>query len=99
MCMNRFYGNLIRSSIGKVLDVNVKLDDTRWGNFLKVRIEVPLDKALASGRTITVKGESCWIPFKMKSFLGFAFIVAESITQRIANLVRRNLTQHIMAHG
>lgn len=31
MCMNRFFGNLIGSSIGQVLDADVELDDTGWG--------------------------------------------------------------------
>lgn len=32
--MNRYYGKLIGYTIGKVLDVDVDNDDTRWGSFL-----------------------------------------------------------------
>lgn len=43
-------------------------DDMGWGNFLRVRIEVPLHKALPRGRLITMKGEPCWVPFKYEKF-------------------------------
>lgn len=73
MCMNRFYGNLIGKSIGRVLDVDVEVDDVGWGRLLRVRIEISLNKALASGRLITVKGENCWISFKYEKFPRICF--------------------------
>lgn len=45
MCMNSYYGIEIGNSIGKVVDVDVEVDDTRCGRFLRV-IEVPSTKIL-----------------------------------------------------
>lgn len=63
-CKNKHFGTQIGGSIGKAIHVNVEVDDTGWGNFLKVRIKVPLKKTLARGRFIIVKGKILWIPFK-----------------------------------
>lgn len=50
MCMNMYYGSsLIGGLIGKVVDVEVEEDNMGWGTFLKVKIEIPLDKTIARG--------------------------------------------------
>lgn len=45
--MKRSYGELIGNSIGIVLDLDVDIDDTGWGSFLHVRVELNLTKPLA----------------------------------------------------
>lgn len=62
--MDKRHGTQIGSAIGRVLDVDVDMNDTGWENYLRVRIEIPLNKTLARGRFITIKDESFWIPFK-----------------------------------
>lgn len=47
--MNRRHGTQIGSAIRRVLDVDVDLDDIGWGNYLRVRMEIPLNKTLARG--------------------------------------------------
>lgn len=58
MCMNMQYGKLIGKTIEKVAEVDVKADETGWGHFLRVRIEINLSKLLARGRLIKVKGKT-----------------------------------------
>lgn len=64
--MDKFYGNLIGNKIGKVLEVDVDEDDTGWGKYLRVRIEISLTKPLARVRSLQVKGESLRIPLQYK---------------------------------
>lgn len=45
--MNRFYGEMIRNTIGRVLELDVDLDDTGWGSYLHVRVDIDLSKPLA----------------------------------------------------
>lgn len=40
--MNRFNGNFIGKNIGRVLEVDVKEDDTGWGPFLQIKVEINL---------------------------------------------------------
>lgn len=61
-CMNHKYGELIKGTVGKVMDVEVETDDMRWGRFLRVRMEVNLAKPLARGRS--VENEKFWILLK-----------------------------------
>lgn len=50
--MDKFYGNLIGNKIGKALEVDVDEDDTGWGKYLRVRIEIRLTKPLARVRSL-----------------------------------------------
>lgn len=38
--MNQQYGQQIGESLGKVMDVDVEVDDIGWGLFLRIRIEI-----------------------------------------------------------
>lgn len=55
MCMNGFYGNLISKTIEKVLEVDVEEDNTAWGRFLRVRVEINLAKPLPRGTSLKVE--------------------------------------------
>lgn len=63
--MNRKYGELVENTLEKVEDVEVKVDYTGWGRFLRVKVEINLTKPLARGRFITVKDENLWIYEKL----------------------------------
>lgn len=41
-CMNRDYGERIRGTIGKVVEVDVPKDGIYWGQYLRVKIETSL---------------------------------------------------------
>lgn len=45
--MDRFHGDIIEKTIGKVLEIDVEDDDIGWGRFLRVMIELNLTKPLA----------------------------------------------------
>lgn len=57
MRMNLKYGLLIGKTLEEVEEVEVKEDDTGWGSYLRLRILINLDNALARGRSIMVCGE------------------------------------------
>lgn len=72
-CMNRFYGNLIGKSIGKVHNINVEEDDMGWGQALRVHVEIKISKPLACGRLLNFKGGSLCIPLKYEKLPCFCF--------------------------
>lgn len=53
-----------REAIGTMVDVDVEADDTGQENFLRVKIKIKLNKALARGRSITMQGKNLQIPLK-----------------------------------
>lgn len=71
--MNRYYGELIGNTIGRVLDVDVDTNDIGWGSFVLVKVELNLPKPLAHSRTILVLGEDLWIHVKYKKLPKFCF--------------------------
>lgn len=54
----------IGGSVGRVLEVDVADDGIGWGKSLRVKVEVPLQKAIAGGRFLNVKGNKLWVHFK-----------------------------------
>lgn len=77
------FGIEVGKTLGKVVDVDTDVDDTCWGNYLRVRIEIPLNKPIVRGRTVTMKGEKLWIPFKYEQLQRICFkccqIVCDSV--------------------
>lgn len=55
--MKRQYDSLIENTLKEVEDVEVDIDDTGWGHFLRLRVQINLKKALARGRSIKIHGE------------------------------------------
>lgn len=73
MCMNRKYGEQIGGTVGNVMDVVVDTDDTGWGHYLRIWVEIPLSKSLARGRLIYVNDEKPWIPVKFEKLKQVCF--------------------------
>lgn len=61
-CMNKSIGEHIGSTIGKVVDVDVRDDGLRWGSCLRVRVECDLRKVVAQGRIVHLQGRNMWVP-------------------------------------
>lgn len=59
--------------IGRVLDVDVDINDTGWGSFLRVRVELNLSKQLTRKRTPSVLDDDLWIPVKYEKLPKFCF--------------------------
>lgn len=72
-CMNEECGKEIGGVIGRVVEVDTKVDGCGWGQYLRIRVEVDLLKALVRGRRISVKGKCCWIPFKYEKLPRICF--------------------------
>lgn len=70
--MNRYYGELIGNTIGRVLDVDVDNNNTGWDFFL-VRVILNLFKPLARGWTILVKEEDLWEHVKYEKLPKFCY--------------------------
>lgn len=85
--MNLCYGNIIGEKIGKVLEVDVDDDDTRWGEFLRIQVEVNLFKPLTRGRAMEYNGKKLQIPMKYEKLPRFYFHYG-----RIAHITKCNPT-------
>ncbi|XP_041025325.1 uncharacterized protein LOC121265703 [Juglans microcarpa x Juglans regia] len=55
-CMTKEKGRVIGESLGNLIDVDVPSDGIGWGEFLRVRVEIPLKRAVVRGRWIKVNG-------------------------------------------
>ncbi|XP_035541505.1 uncharacterized protein LOC118344579 [Juglans regia] len=53
-CMNKIVRELIGSSVGKVVDVDVIEDGIIWESYLRVHVFCDLKKAVAIGRTVNL---------------------------------------------
>lgn len=73
--MTEDWGSKIGSSVGVVHDVEVGADGIGWGNFIRARVELKLQKALARGRFIEVQGKKVWIDFKYEKLPDFVLHV------------------------
>ncbi|XP_042976264.1 uncharacterized protein LOC122307436 [Carya illinoinensis] len=71
--MTRKMGEEIGSTIGKVHSVETDEQGYGWGNFLRVRVEVNVNKALARGRMLKHGGRQCWVQFKYERLTNFCF--------------------------
>lgn len=72
-CMDKETKELLESSIGKVIEVDVPNDEVGWGQFLKVQIEINLQQPLALGRFINFNKRKMWIPICFKKLSRFCF--------------------------
>lgn len=68
-CMNRHYGNIIGGKLGKIVEVDVDDDDTGLDEFLRIRVEINLNKLLARGQVIEYNKKNLWIPMKYEKLL------------------------------
>lgn len=71
--MNEFMGNIISKTIGSVMECDVCPDGMRWGEVLKVLIELDIYQPISRGQTINLYGVSLWIPFTYKNLTRLCF--------------------------
>lgn len=60
-CMNRKVGTHIGSFIGRMIQVDVSVDDVGWGSFLRVRVVIDFHKPLACEHLINMNSSHLWI--------------------------------------
>ena len=72
--INEEAGRDIGRSIGELVEVNYKAFNSDQARFLRIRLEVPLDKPLRQGGpVISSEGEMSQVAFKYKQLVGWCF--------------------------
>ena len=74
--MNRAYGELIGNWIGKFISVEVDEDGTAWGEELRIRVKIRVDKPLVRGvnlRESEEKVDGRWFDLKYEKIPHFCF--------------------------
>lgn len=62
--MKKDWGEQIGGFVGRVHDVDVADDGIGWRKFLRVNVELKLQKAITRGRIIMGYGKKIWVSFK-----------------------------------
>jgi hypothetical protein len=72
-CMSLVVGNQIGSSMGQVLEVDVDEGGMGWGEWLRVKVLLDLQKPLLRGRKLKINGSSILITYQYEKLLKFCF--------------------------
>lgn len=75
--MNKQLGEQIGSSLGRVCEVEVDTDDTCWGSYLRIRVELDLTMSLIWGKHIQVRGANLWAPIAYEKLPKFCYKCAK----------------------
>ncbi|KAF5474654.1 hypothetical protein F2P56_006537 [Juglans regia] len=73
ICMTKEKGNVIGKSLGRLMKVDVPNDGIGWGEFLRVRVEIPLKRAVVRGRWLMVNGHKVWVDIKYEKLPRLCF--------------------------
>lgn len=69
--MNAEVGKVLGEGLGDVLDVDVKAFTSDQSHFLRVRVDLPLDKPLRRGApVVSPEGDRTWVGFKYERIVG-----------------------------
>ena len=72
--INEEVGNDIGRSIGELVEVDCKAFNLDQSRFLRIRVEVPLNKPLRQeGLMISLKGKTSWVAFRYELLVGWCF--------------------------
>ena len=67
-------GKEIGNGLGEVLEVDLKAFSSDQARFIRVRVELPLDKSLHRGGVVaSPKGDKAYIGFKYKRLIGIYY--------------------------
>jgi hypothetical protein len=72
-CMNLTVGHQIGSSMGQVEEVDVDDGGMGWGEFLRVKITLDLQKPLMRGRMLKINGSTTLVKFQYEKLPKFCF--------------------------
>ena len=68
-------GKEIGSGLGEVLEVDLKVFSSDQAHFIKVRVELPLDKPLRRGGVVaSPNGDKVCIGFKYECLVGLCYL-------------------------
>uniref|UniRef100_A0A7N2MG08 DUF4283 domain-containing protein n=1 Tax=Quercus lobata TaxID=97700 RepID=A0A7N2MG08_QUELO len=97
-------GRDIGSSIGRVVDIDCKAISSEQVHFLRIRVEMPIDKPIRRGApVISPEGDRVWVAFQYERLLGLYFNCSflgheakkEVRGRRTPSPPRRNMEEHI----
>lgn len=72
--INEEAGRDIRRGIGRVIEVDTKAFASDQARFLRVQVEMPLDKPIRRGAPVlSPEVEKVWVAFQYEPFLGLCF--------------------------
>lgn len=71
--MNEHLGKKIRAAIDKVHTMEVDDQGYGWGSYLRIRVDVNVNKPLLQGRMISLGDKQCWTYFKYERLTTFCF--------------------------
>lgn len=72
--MNEETGKEIGGGLGKVLQVDAKAFHSEQARFLRVRVDIPLDKPLRRGApVVSPEGDRAWVAFKYERIVGLCY--------------------------
>lgn len=66
-CMGRKMGMKMGSLMGEVVEVETNEEGIGWGEFLRVRIVIDIQRPLVRGRILKLRSQSIWIPFQYEN--------------------------------
>jgi hypothetical protein len=72
-CMSLVVGNQIGSSMGQVLEADVDEGGMGWGECLRIKVLLDLQKPLLRGRKLKINGSSTLITFQYEKLPKFCF--------------------------
>ncbi|KAG5557827.1 hypothetical protein RHGRI_007912 [Rhododendron griersonianum] len=71
-CISPEFGRAIGSRIGMVIDVSKGTDQGDRGQYIRVRIRIPLDRPLRRGGHVALgEGDKVWVDYKYERLLAF----------------------------
>lgn len=92
--VNQTIGEIIGRKIGCLVAVDNRMVGGEKGRFIRVRVEIPLDKPIKRGGFVTLgSGTKYWVVTNMKGSVGFVTIAAvfsmSSLSVMLKRLMRR----------
>lgn len=67
-------GRAIKNSFGKVIEVDIDLDQSAWGAYMQIRVTLNVSKPILRGKKFNVGTDhSCWIRFSYERLPSFYF--------------------------
>ncbi|KAL0005137.1 hypothetical protein SO802_012698 [Lithocarpus litseifolius] len=76
--MNEEAGKEIGTGLGEISNVDVKAIASEQAHFLRMRVDIPLNKPLRRGAlVVSPEGDKSWVEFKYERIVGYATHVGD----------------------
>jgi hypothetical protein len=92
-CMGREMGVKLGSNAGTVEEVVTNDEGIGWGEYLRVRIRINIQKLLVRGKMINVRNKAVLIPFKYEKIPKFCY-QCEVIRHEDQRCLKKDMRRH-----